>query len=72
MTLNEVKLNVTKNIERINCIPEIKKRFIDLGFIKGSKITPILTSPSKNIRAYLIKDTVIAVRDIDSQNIIVK
>lgn len=72
MTLNEVKLNVTKNIERINCIPEIKKRFIDLGFIKGSKITPILTSPSKNIRAYLIKDTVIAVRDVDSQNIIVK
>lgn len=72
MTLDEVKINVTKNIERINCIPEIKKRFNDLGFIKGSKITPILTSPSKNIRAYLIKDTVIAVRTSDSHNIIVK
>lgn len=72
MTLDKVELNITKNIEKIICNSEISQRFTDLGFIHGSKITPILTSPSKNIRAYLIKDTVIAVRDIDSHNIIVK
>lgn len=72
MTLDKVELNITKNIEKIIFNSEISQRFTDLGFIHGSKITPILTSPSKNIRAYLIKDTVIAVRDIDSHNIIVK
>ena len=70
MTLNELKLNETKCIANINCNPEIQKRFIVLGFIRGSKITPVLTSPSGNIRAYFIKDTLIAIRDCDAINII--
>lgn len=71
MKLSNLKINEFGNIQKINCAPEIKKRFIDLGFIQGSKITPVLTSPSGNIRAYLIKDTVIAIRDEDSSNIII-
>lgn len=71
MKLSNLKINEFGNIQKINCTPEIKKRFIDLGFIQGSKITPVLTSPSGNIRAYLIKDTVIAIRDEDSSNIII-
>lgn len=66
MTLNELKLNEIGEIKNINCTKEIKDRFIVLGFIEGSKITPILTSPSGNIRAYTIKDTLIAIRDCDS------
>ncbi len=69
MTLNELKIDETGQIKEINCAPEIKKRFIVLGFIEGSKITPILNSPSGNIRAYSIKDTLIAIRDCDSINI---
>ncbi len=69
MTLNELKINETKHIQNINCNQEIQKRFIVLGFIKGSKITPVLTSPSGNIRAYSIKDTLIAIRDCDAINI---
>ncbi len=69
MTLNELKLDETGQIQKINCSPEVQKRFNILGFIKGSKITPTLISPSGNIRAYLIKDTLIAIRDCDSINI---
>ncbi len=69
MTLSELKLDEIGNIDNINCDTEIKKRFLDLGFIKGSQIMPILNSPSGNIRAYLIKDTLIAIREEDSSNI---
>ena len=69
MTLNELKLDEIGQIKELNCAPEIQKRFIVLGFIEGSKITPVLTSPSGNIRAYSIKDTLIAIRDCDAINI---
>lgn len=71
MTLLDLKLNEIGNINNINCSPEIKKRFLDLGFVKDTKISPILTSPSGNIRAYLIKDTLIAIRDEDAKKILI-
>lgn len=71
MKLVNLKLNEFGNIKEINCSKDIKKRFIDLGFITGTKITPILTSPSGGIRAYLIKDTLIAIRNEDAFNIII-
>ena len=51
---------------------EMAKRFIDLGFIPGCQIKPVLTSISGNIRAYYIKDTLLAIRDTDSCNITIK
>ena len=35
MTLNKLKLNEFGKIKNINCSPEIKQRFTDLGFITG-------------------------------------
>lgn len=69
MTLDKLPLNQSGTIKNIKCSVEIKQRFTDLGFISGTKITPILTSPSGNIRAYNIKDTILAIRDADSVNI---
>lgn len=72
MTLKNLELNTPAKILNINCNKQIKKRFIDLGFIKGSLIMPVLTSPSGNIRAYYIKDTLLALRDTETQNITVE
>lgn len=72
MTLKNLELNAPAKILNINCTSQIKKRFIDLGFIKGSLITPVLTSPSGNIRAYYIKDTLLALRDSETQNITIE
>ena len=38
MTLDKLNLIESGNIENINCSPEIKQRFVDLGFIPGCKI----------------------------------
>lgn len=72
MTLKNLELNTSAKISNISCNDQIKKRFIDLGFIKGSSIMPVLTSPSGNIRAYYIKDTLLALRDSETQNITVE
>ncbi|MCI8290912.1 MAG: ferrous iron transport protein A [Clostridia bacterium] len=72
MTLSDLKLDEIGIINKISCSPEIKKRFLDLGFVKDTKISPVLTSPSGNIRAYLIKDTLIAIRNEDALKILIQ
>ena len=42
MTLKNLELNTSAKILNIDCSDQIKKRFIDLGFIKGSSIIPVL------------------------------
>lgn len=68
-TLDKLKLNETAFIDTIDIKNSFRRRLLDLGFIKGSKITALYKSPSKNPTAYLIKGAVIAIRDEDAKNI---
>ena len=53
----------------INTDEIIKRRLYDIGLIKGTNIKLLYKSPSKNIKAYLIKNSIIAIRDKDAINI---
>ena len=55
MSLDEIKLNEKAIIKKVECQGNIKRRLLDLGFIKGTEITPILISPSKDPRAFYIR-----------------
>ena len=68
-TLDKLKLNETAFIDAIDIKNSFRRRLLDLGFIKGSKITALYKSPSKNPTAYLIKGAVIAIRNEDAKNI---
>ena len=68
-TLDKLKINETAFVETIDISNSFRRRLLDLGFIKGSKITALYKSPSKNPTAYLIKGAVIAIRDEDAKNI---
>lgn len=70
--LNELQLNNIGVIEKIECDEEVKRRLLDLGLIKGTKIVPILTSPSKDPRAFEIRGSLIAIRKEDAENIKIK
>ncbi len=70
--LNEVKLNETAIIENLKCTENVKRRLLDLGFIRGTKITPILISPSKDPRAFWIRGITIALRKEDARQVSVK
>lgn len=72
MSLDEIKLNEKAIIKKVECQGNIKRRLLDLGFIKGTEITPILISPSKDPRAFYIRGSTIALRKEDAKNVLVK
>lgn len=69
MNLSNLDINRSSYIACISNSPSVKQRLADLGIIVGTKITPILTSPSGHIRAYFVKDTLLAIRDEDAVKI---
>lgn len=69
---------ITENKEYIvqeispEAAPTLRNRLLDLGFVKGSVVSLYLPSPMNDPKAYLIRNTIIALRNDQSQYIIVK
>lgn len=53
-------------IESMECTGSVRRRLLDLGLVNNSYITTILNSPSKGLRAFDIRGTLIAIRDEDT------
>lgn len=66
-TLNKLPLGTSAQIINVDCNSNVKRRFLDLGFIKNTNITPILKSPSGDPVAFEIRGTVIAIREEDAK-----
>ena len=66
--LNQLPLNKSGKINKIECGEGIKRRLLDMGLVKGTEITPILISPSGDPRAFLVRGTIIAIREEDAKN----
>lgn len=66
ITLNDLPLNKKGIVKNLNCEETIKRRLLDLGLVNESFITPILLSPSKGLRAFDIRGSLIAIRDEDA------
>ena len=62
INLSQLALNKIGIIEDIKCEETIKRRLLDMGLVKGTKIVPVLTSPSKDPRAFEVRGTIIAIR----------
>lgn len=71
-TLNDIKLNDTVIIDSLNCTGKLHRRFLDLGIIPGTKITPIFSSIFNDPIAYEVRGSVIAIRNEDARNINIK
>lgn len=72
MNLYELPLNKVGTISNLNCNGNIRRRLLDLGLVKGTKITPVFKSPSGDPTAYEIRKTLIALRKEDSKLINLK
>lgn len=70
--LNELKINEEGTIISVNTNSNIKRRLMDIGFVKGEKVKLILKNFGDNMRAYKIKNTVMALRVSDTQNILIE
>lgn len=67
--LNKLPLNKIGTIKQVECEGNIKRRLLDMGLVKGTKIVPVLVSPSKDPRAFEVRGSVIAIRSEDAANI---
>lgn len=70
--LNEIPIGQTVYVVAIEHEAIMKRRLLDLGIVKDSKVTPVLTSPTKGMRAYIIKGCKIALRLEESSSILVR
>lgn len=68
-TLNNIKINDIVKITTINDSCNIKRRLLDIGLIPGTIIKLIYLSPFKDPKAYLVRNTVIAIRNKDAKEI---
>jgi len=59
-------------IIRLDNTGSIRRRLFDLGIIEGNEISCVLSAPFNDPRAYLVKGAVIAIRQKDSEKIIVR
>ena len=66
-TLNYVKIGQQAKIDSLNCTGSIRRRLLDLGLVKNTKITPLFKSASGDPTAYEIRGSVIALREEDSK-----
>ena len=69
MSLDKLPTNIVGKVNDIKCVEGIKRRLLDLGIIKGTKIEPVLLSPSGDPRAFSVRGTLIAIRKEDAKNI---
>jgi len=69
MCLNDLCVNDCCVILKLNSNGIMRRRLMDVGFIPGSRVKCILSSPSGNPKAYLVKGSVIALRSSDACDI---
>lgn len=71
-TINELKIEEIGTVKRVEGNETIKRRLLDLGLIEGTKIKPVLVSPSGDPKAFEFRGGVIAIRKEDGKNIELK
>jgi len=70
--LSELPENKVAVIEDILHKGSMRRRLMDLGFIKGEEVTCTLTAAFGGMRAYTIRGSVIALRQEDGRLISVR
>ena len=70
-TLDDLKIGTSAIIKSLTSSNLERRRMLDFGLIPNAKITALYKSPFNNPTAYLIKGTVIALRNEDAKKILI-
>ena len=71
-SLKDLKVGQKCVIEKILTAGTIRRRFYDIGLIENTEIECVLQSPSGDPKAYLIRGAVIAIRDENCAEILIR
>lgn len=72
ISLDKITLNEDYLIENILLDEQILQRIYDLGLIENTVIKALYKSPFNDPTAYLVRGSVIAIRDNDAKKIFVR
>ncbi len=72
LPLSRLPLGKAARILSLSAQEPLRGRLLDLGFVPGGEITPLYAAPLGDPRAYLICDTVIALRQRDADAVAVE
>ena len=64
--LDALPINCVGKVIDLKCTGDIRRRLLDLGIVKGTKITSVLKSPSGDPTAFEIRGSIIALRKEDA------
>ena len=70
--LKDAVLNEEVFVVDIEHTALMKRRLMDLGFVPGTVVRPVLASLSRDMRAYVSKGCKSALRSEDSERILIK
>ena len=70
-TLNKLPTNLIGKIIKLEVNETLKRRLQDLGLIENTKIKSVYKSPLNDPKAYLIRESVIALRNEDAKHIFI-
>jgi len=70
-TLSELAVGESCIIDRLATEGSMRRRLLDVGMSVGTHVTCVGESPFGDPRAYLVRGSKIAIRQIDSEGILV-
>ena len=59
-------------VKRLDTPPQMRRRFLDIGLIEGTRVLCVGKSPANDPSAYLIRGAVIAIRRRDAQTVAIE
>ena len=72
ITMDKLKLGESAIVEKVSAKSDIRRRFSDIGLIKGTNVKCVSVSPLGDPKAFLIRGAVIVIRNCDSNTIILR
>lgn len=72
LSLNDCLVGDKVYVEKIMPCGDIKRRFLDIGLSRDTEVAILYKSICGGIRAYLIRNSLIGIRDCDAEKIIVR
>lgn len=72
LSLSDIQPGQSAVVKELHSEGSIRRRFLDIGLIEGTKVECVGRSPGGDPCAYLIRGAVIAIRSEDSRYILVQ
>ena len=71
-TLDKISTGELAVVVTVDTALSLKQRLYAIGLVPGTKVKAVQQSPAGNPRAYLVRGSVIALRNCDAEKIVVR